>query len=431
MLTINRVAERRTERRTARRIRTALCAALPLALLPLLAGCQDPVGTQDAPPGIQRMLDRRAAAVRDRDATAFLASVDPHAAAYRDRQRAVFAHLAQVPLGAWSYELVKTDAFGLPAVVGAEGRRVAAEVRLRYRLSGYDDAPVTSVQYLTLTDRGGRWLISSDSDGAGSGRRSARQLWDQGPVQVVKGRHSLVLGVRRGTAALRELADRTDDAVPAVGAAWTGKWAGRVVVEAPQSLDGMAELLNADDPSGYRGIAAVTTGESGPAPAAPADRVVVNPEAYGELSAAGRQTVLTHEATHVATRTATTSATPLWLSEGFADWAAYRGGSHPAAATAPELAHAVAKGAPPSRLPADGDFRFSRGARELARAYEGGWLACRMIADDWGEQRLGAFYRAAGRGGTESAGRAMRDQLGVSPAEFTRRWQAYVVRQLR
>ncbi|MEV5598847.1 hypothetical protein [Streptomyces sp. NPDC052496] len=424
------MAGRQVQRRTARRIRTALCAALPLALLPLLTGCQDPAGAADAPPGIQRMLDRRAAAVRDRDAGAFLASVDPRAAGYRAQQRAVFANLAQVPLAAWSYELVRTDAFGLPPVAGADGRRVAAEVRLRYRLTGYDTGPVTSVQYLTFTDRGGRWLISSDSDGAGSGRRSARQLWDQGPVQVVKGRHSLVLGVRRGTAALRELADRTDEAVPAVGQAWPGKWAGRVVVEAPQSLDRMAELLNATDPAGYRGIAAVTTGETGSAPAAPADRVVVNPEAYGELSTAGRQIVLTHETTHVATRTATTSTTPLWLSEGFADWAAYRGGGRPAPATAPELAHAVAKGTPPSRLPADGDFRFSRSARQLARAYESGWLACRMIADHWGERKLGAFYRAAGRGGGQSAGRAMRDHLGLSPAEFSRRWQSYVVKQL-
>ncbi|MEN2418669.1 hypothetical protein AABB02_11220 [Streptomyces rimosus] len=424
------MAGHQVRRRTVRGIRAALCAALPLVLLALLTGCDDPAGAQAAPPGIQRMLDQRAAAVRNRDSGAFLASVDPRAAAYGSEQRRMFANLARVPLAAWSYELVRTDAFGLPAVVGADGRRVAAEVRLRYRLTGYDTAPVTAVQYLTLTDRGGRWRISSDSDGATSGRRSARQLWDQGPVEVVRGRHSLVLGVGRGTAALRELAERTDAAVPAVGKAWAGEWAGRVVVEAPQSLERMAELLNATDPAGYRGIAAVTTGESGPAPAAPADRVVVNPEAYGELSAAGRQVVLTHEATHVATRTVTTSDTPMWLSEGFADWAAYRGGGRPAATTAPELAHAVAKGAPPSRLPADGDFRFSRSARQLARAYEGGWLACRMIADRWGEQKLGAFYRAAGHGGTESAGRAMRDQLGVGPAEFTRRWRAYVAEQL-
>lgn len=376
------------------------------------------------------MLDQRAAAVRDRDAGAFLASVDPRSAAYRTRQRELFANLGHVPLASWAYELVKTEAFGLPAVAGADGRRVAAEVRLRYRLAGYDTAPVTAVQYLTLTDRGGRWRIVSDTDGAAEGRRSARQLWDQGPVQVVRGRYSLVLGVGRGTAALRELAERTDAAVPAVGKAWPGKWAGRVVVEAPQSLDRMAELLDATDSSGYRGIAAVTTGEAGTAPAAPADRVIVNPEAYGELSGTGRQIVLTHEATHVATRTVTTATTPLWLSEGFADWVAYRGSGRPPAATAPELARAVAKGSPPPRLPADGDFRFSRSAEQLARAYEGGWLACRMIADNWGEKKLGAFYRAAGRGGEESAGRAMKDQLGVGPTEFTRRWRSYVSGQL-
>lgn len=458
-------------RRRPSRAGAAGCAALLLALLAPLAGC-GPAGAPPAParfPDVQRMLDTRARAVERQDAAGFLASVDPRATGYRDRQRAMFAHLKGVPLADWHYDLDSTDAFPLPA--DGDRTRLAAKVRLRYRLKGFDTAPVHAVQYLTLTEREGRWLISSDTDGAAAGRSGTRQLWDQGPVKLVRGRYSLVLGGGARRARLKDLAHRVDRAVPAVSAAWKGKWSQKVVVEAPESVEGMAQLMGSDDPSGYAGIAAVTTGEAGVSTTAPADRVIINPDAYEELNDLGRRVVLTHETAHVATRTATTPATPLWLSEGFADWAAYRGIRRKAALTAPELTHAVAAGKLPARLPTDEDFGFKAGADRLAKAYEGSWLACRMIAEKWGEAKLLAFYRAAGRSAAQvsagSAGapieaassataassrsrpatpaarpgerpkaraertdHAMRSQLGVSMAEFTRQWRAFVRKQL-
>ncbi|MER6053268.1 hypothetical protein ABT168_38515 [Streptomyces sp. NPDC001793] len=456
-------ARRKGPRRAAR---AAGCAAPLLALLVQLTGCAPTDGPGDQYPGAQRMLDARAEAVRRHDAAAFLASVDPRATAFRGRQRAVFDHLAAVPLADWRYDLVSTGAFPLPL---GDGRRLAAQVRLRYRLKGFDTAPVTSVQYLTLTERGGRWLVSSDSDGAGDGKGGSRQLWDQGPVRVVRGRYSLVLGGAADLSRLRDLASRVDAAVPAVSAAWKGAWARKVVVEAPDSVERMAQLMGGDDPSGYAGIAAVTTGEAGSSAAAPADRVIVNPDAYEELNDLGRSVVLTHETTHVATRALTTSATPLWLSEGFADWVAYRRVNRRPAVTAPELSRAVAAGREPASLPGDADFGFRAGADRLAKAYEGGWLACRLIAEKWGEDRLIAFYRDTGRRGLHDAAagtatgpmeartvaptvragsaasavdggsrsgrsglveRAMREQLGVGLTEFTAMWRAYVRREL-
>ncbi|MEU8685245.1 hypothetical protein [Streptomyces sp. NPDC048611] len=455
-------------RRRPSRAATAGCGALLLALLAPLAGCGPAAGPPATArfPDVQRMLDTRAKAVERGDAAGFLASVDPRALGYRERQRAMFAHLKGVPLTDWHYDLASTDAFPLPA--DGDRTRLAAKVRLRYRLKGFDSAPVHAVQYLTLTERDGRWLVSSDTDGAAAGRSGTRQLWDQGPVRLVRGRYSLVLGGTAQRARLKDLAHRVDQAVPAVSAAWKGTWSRKVVVEAPDSVEGMAQLMGSDDPSGYAGIAAVTTGEAGVSTTAPADRVIINPDAYEELNDLGRRVVLTHETAHVATRTATTPATPLWLSEGFADWAAYRGIRRKAALTAPELTRAVAAGKLPARLPTDEDFGFKAGADRLAKAYEGSWLACRMIAGKWGEAKLLAFYRAAGKGalrvpaGHEGApmevataapagprpatpaartgerpkvradrtDHAMRTQLGVSMREFTRLWRAYVRKQL-
>jgi hypothetical protein len=193
----------------------------------------------------------------------------------------------------------------------------------------------------------------------------------------------------------------------------------------------MAALLGSHA-SDYRGIAAVTTGEAGGAGRAPADRVVVNPDAYNLLSPLGRQVVLTHETTHVATRAHTDAATPLWLSEGYADWVGYRDSGRTPDQAAPELRQAVLAGQVPTALPGDEDFGFARDASRLAQAYEGGWLACRMIAAHWGEQRLDDFYRAVGAhdrraGAVEDA---LEDVLGTTRTRFTEQWREYLRAQL-
>ncbi|MEC4019314.1 hypothetical protein [Streptomyces sp. H27-D2] len=426
----------------------ALWAALSASLL-ALAGCGGGAEPQPDTRGIQRMLDRKATAVLDRDADGFLAAVQPGATGYRAQQRRMFDNLADVPLGSWRYKLVGTGGFEPSA---GPGRRIAAKVELRYRIAGYDTAPVTALRYLTLTERDGRWYTASDAaaegasvgggaesaDGGEPGHSGARgwkqasqQLWDQGRIEVVRGRRSLVLGVGQDRATLRDLAADADRAAPAVSRAWGGEWAGRVVVEAPGSLQDMAALLGAPA-AGYRGIAAVTTGAVGGAGAAPADRVIVNPEAYRVLGEQGQQVVLTHETTHVATRAATSPATPLWLSEGFADWVGYQGTGRTPRDAAPELTAAVGRGELPSRLPSDADFGFDGDADRLARAYEQGWLACRMIAERWGADRLVDFYRAVGEGKQRDGAMesALRTELDIGPDEFAAAWRGYLRERL-
>jgi hypothetical protein len=402
-----------------------VAVAVLLALLAPLAGCGRGGGGPSPSPtdgALRQLLDRHAAAVVHHDRAAFLAGIDPQAQRYRARQEQVFANLAQVPLAAWSYTVVRTGAFPLPPA--ADGvRQAAAEVRVGYRLSGYDSRPVLSTAYLTLTRRAGRWYLAGDDDGASSGHRTGVQLWDQGRVRVVRGASSLVLGLAPDSA-LRLYAADADRAVPEVTRAWGSGWPRRIVVEAPATLAQMAALLDVSAPA-YQGIAAVTTGELG-AGAAPADRVIVNPQAFGLLSAFGKQVVLTHESTHVATRQSTDGNTPLWLSEGTADWVAYRDTGRTALEIAPELAGEVRAGKVPAALPTTADFRA--GSAGLAQAYEGAWLACRLIADQWSPQTLTAFYRAVARGGTLDA--HLRGTLGLSTAQFTARWQAYLRKEL-
>ncbi|MFF9491090.1 hypothetical protein [Streptomyces flaveolus] len=391
-----------------RRVSGSSVVALCLLLVSLVAcggrTTADPVRTE-----VQRVLDRRAAAVLAHDRTAWALTGSGTG----------FGNLSAVPLAAWSYRVT-----GLHRT----GDTATADVDLSYRVEGYDRGALTTARTVRLSrEEDGRWSVDSDRPA----KQSGQQPWDQGPVRVVRGEHSLVLGVGQSTGSLRGYAELADRAVPAVSDAWDGDWARRIVVVVPESLEGMAGLLGSPA-SSYRGIAAVTTGETGGREQAPADRIIVNPDAYGLLGSLGKQVVLTHETTHVATRVHTTAATPLWLSEGYADWVGYRADGREPSQAAAELARAVSEGRVPGGLPTDEDFGFTGEADELARAYEGGWLACRMIADQWGEDRLDAFYRAVGAhdGRAGAVEDALRDVLGTTQDAFTARWREYLREQL-
>ncbi|WP_369143799.1 hypothetical protein [Streptomyces sp. R44] len=391
-------------------------AAGLLAAVLALGGCSAPAPVGPASGEIQSLLDRHARALLDRDEAGYLAALDP---ALVPAARTEFDRLAKVPLGGWTYRVTDVDRAG-------EGR-VTARAELGYRIKGYDSGPATTERVLDLAERDGRWYVTGDRAAEGA----PQQLWQQGEVTSVTGRRSLVLGVGQSQERLREIAAAADRAVPAVGDAWHGNWAGRVVVLVPGSIEAMGRLLGGPAAS-YRGIAAVTTGRTGGGPHAPADRVIVNPDAYAVLGAFGRQLVLTHETTHVATRVQTTKATPVWLSEGFADWVAYRGTERTAAQAAPELRRAVLAGDLPAELPVDEAFSFGGDAEALAQAYEGGWLACELIAGRWGEEKLTDFYRAVGAhpGRDGAVEKALRDVLDTTPEEFTADWRAYLGERL-
>ncbi|MFD8915477.1 hypothetical protein [Streptomyces sp. NPDC059575] len=389
--------------------RARVWSVMAVALCLPLAGCATPAPGDTVKAQVQRLLDRRATALLGHDEHGWAAT----------GTRTAYPRLRALPLASWTYKVT---------AVRRTGTGAAADAELRYRIAGYDTAPAVTRRTLTLGRAAdGGWYVTADAPA----RSAGRQLWDEGTVTAVRGAHSLVLGTGASAAELRGYARLADRAVPAVTGAWGTGWARRVVVVVPPTLDGMAALLGSPA-SEYRGIAAVTTAETGTAEDTPADRVIVNPEAYGALGDLGKQVVLTHETTHVATRAATTPATPLWLSEGCADWTGYLGTGRTPAEIAPELARAVREGHTPDALPADRDFGFTSDPTRLAQSYEAGWLACRMIADRWGEPRLRAFYRAVGAHGRRAGAveEALKRVLGTTPAEFTAQWQRYTRDQL-
>ncbi|MFH8396396.1 hypothetical protein ACH4E9_03090 [Streptomyces anulatus] len=398
-------------------------AGLLLAALLTASACTAPADPDTflTTGALDATLERRAAAVLAHDPAGYLDGLAPDAAKLRAAQRTELDRLADVPLKSWTYDVKD--------ITEQDGQWATADVELRYRIAGYDTAPVATRRVLELMRDGERWYITEDRPAKGA----SGQLWQQGDVEVVEGEHSIVLGVGRSENELRQVADTVDLAVPAVSDAWPRPWNRRVVVLVPDSVEDMAGLLGSPEAS-YRGIAAVTTGEVGGTGKRPAiaDRVIVNPQAYATLGSFGQRIVLTHETTHVATRTSTSTATPVWLSEGFADWTAYRGEDRAADTIAPELAEAVRSGETPAGLPADPDFGFDGDPAKLAAAYEGGWLACELIAERWGKEKLIAFYETVGAhsGRDGAVEQALDAVLDTTSEQFTADWRDYLATRL-
>ena len=383
---------------------------------------------------VAQLLRERSRAVLGRDRRAFLATVDPAAPELLQRQAALFDALAAVPLSTWEYVLGGTSSPPDARLDRRYGRGAwwAPEVALRYAVEDFDERPVTVDHHLTFVLRGGRWLLAADDDFALQGRATPRAIWDRGPVVAVRDEHVLVLGHPAQSALLRQVAALTTTAVPRVTAAW-GSWRERVVVLVPDDTEELAGLLGSS--SDLSRIAAVATAElrGGQGEYDPAgDRVLVNPETFAGLGAVGRQVVLTHEVTHVATRRASGPAVPGWLAEGFADLVAYTGVDLPVSVTAADLATEVRAGRLPAALPVDADFEG--GSPRLSQAYQGSWLAVRLLDERHGRPALLRFYRAVGaRRGVPPATAvedALRAELGTTTAALTVDWRADLQRRL-
>jgi hypothetical protein len=376
---------------------------------------------------VRATLDRRATAFVRRDRAGWLAGVDPAAAAFRARQAALFANIAAVPLGSWRYTVEPGDEAGRTEPGGAWTVRVT----LHYALRDVDPAPTTRPLVLTFRARGERWLVTGDDRTAPDGEtRSWRGPWDQGPLVVRRGSASLVMAHPANARRLAAVAAVVDAAVPRVRAVVGAGTPRRVAVIVPDDQKEMATLVG--EKLVLSTIAAVAVADSvDPSQGrARGQRVVINPSNIDRIGALGRKVVLQHEVTHVATRGITGPGTPIWLTEGFADWVGYADSGLPARQVGDELTAALRRGWP-GKLPTVADFRGD--SPRLALAYEEAWSACRFLAQRIGPAGLLRFYRAVGTAADPAAAvdAQLRRTAGMSLAQFTARWRASVRAEFR
>ena len=122
---------------------------------------------------------------------------------------------------------------------------------------------------------------------------------------------------------------------------------------------------------------------------------------------------------HIATRSPDSPA-PTWAEEGLAEWVSIQAHPGQRSEAADEVLARVRDDGAPSSFPSDRQFQV--GARDLQRAYAEAWLACRFIADQYSQARLGRFYAELARG--SSVDEASRSTLQLSEAELTAGWRA-------
>ncbi|MBA3744703.1 hypothetical protein [Sporichthya sp.] len=373
------------------------------------------------------LLQRRASALVAKDRSEFLATVDPQDAELRQDQARWFDNLTEVPLAAWTYRMAPREDARLPAAAVAEAVTAGLDsfgsfVDVALRITGYDNADSTHDEVYVFTPREGRWYVSGRWVAPGRGNQ---QLWDVGKVNALRSDHALVLGLPEDDE-LEPIADEVDASVLRVDEVWGKAWPRKVLVLVTRTEDEMADLLGGKA-SAYAQLAAITRGELGVAEeTAAAERVVINPRAYADLSEVGKRVIMTHEVTHVAVRSATQEWTPMWLAEGFADYIGYQGSGLAVRFIAQELVEDLRGGMEITALPSDADFKTTNA--RLPQAYEMAWLACSMIAEEHGEAKLLAFVRQAGAPGGSAASveRAFAAVLGTTLAQFTADWREYL-----
>jgi hypothetical protein len=376
----------------------------------------------------QTLLSARAAALRARSKSAWMATLDAHGAAFRTRQSVEFDNLLKLPLSRFSYSAPQ-PAPGLTVTrvhtVGPDAW--AARVTGNYLLTGFDRGPLSFEATYTFVRRPGGWRIADDTDGV-----TPLQMWDLPGLRVIRGRSGIVVG-NAPESRMREYGRIADVAVGRVSGVWGKDWNSHVVIVTPSTNSEFARLLLRSSDKGLDQVAAITQGVIEPDRRAEGDRVVINPRAFTALQPLGRRVVITHELTHIAARSSTTSPTPIWLTEGMADYVGYSGLGLARARVASELLVLVRAGKGPKALPTDADFDPSKG--KIAPSYSASWLAVSRLVDLYGQARVVAFYRAVGStpaGGTDQptseavAAAAFPHAFGVTQTQFVDRWVLYL-----
>ena len=395
------------------------CSAAAVAPAPT------PPATRSAAPPSSRLglvratVDALLKAASTGDRARFDRLISDQDPAFPDRAQLLYDNLSTLPLTRLQMRMEPTE------FVLSDARRqllgASAWVQrgvVTWRLAG-DGAEVEHVVWLTFLEAAGEVKVAGTVDEPTGSVGEQKPSWWLGPlvareldgVTLLAGTgQSLDRWAKLAGAALVSVRQELPDGL---GTSWNR----RVVIEVPATERDFASVLGKPGGS-YASIAAVTHRAAG----GEAIRIVVNPKT-AQLTSGAAQSVLEHEMVHIATRSPDSPA-PTWAEEGLAEWVSIQAHPGQRSEAADEVLARVRDDGAPSSFPSDRQFQV--GARDLQRAYAEAWLACRFIADQYSQARLGRFYAELARG--SSVDEASRSTLQLSEAELTAGWRAYLVR---
>lgn len=298
-------------------------------------------------------------------------------------------------------------------------------------MADVDPEPSAHELWLTFVNRSGHVRLAADSDLVDAGGVSWHGPWDFGPIEVYRGRYSLVLAHPSHADVMPTLASAVDRSVPAVTKVWGTGWNQQIALVVPDSQAEMNQVLDSTLPLSR--IAATTYVDSVDAGTGRAIgvRVVVNPANIDRFDAVGLRIVIQHEVTLVATWASRSDSSPIWLTEGFAEYVANLDTGQSVTFAAGELTRDVRAGTIPAALPTAA--AFSSEQTRLPQVYEEAWLACRLIAEKAGQPGLVNLLRQVGAsdaGADRGVETALQSVLHMSTAQFTTAWQQYLKAKL-
>ena len=281
----------------------------------------------------QLILNRRAKAVVDGDETAFLQDLlpgDPKALAH---QKTLFRSLARLGLDTFVTDLVDGEHLSVPAATSRWGEHAwVLPAYTDYEFGYMAQGNNWYVEPFTFVPRDGRWWLASDQLGANQVRNTGDLVpWQLGETWVARGKRSIVIGNAADRSRLPGLARKVDASVATVGKTWKedryeGMDQRKVVVMASGSAKVLKALANEDGPPASA-VTLSTRADDGTGDLSEADspaptgiHIVLN----ASLKSARDTRTLTHEVTHALLVEREYRGTPTWVTEGVAEYTAYR-----------------------------------------------------------------------------------------------------------
>jgi hypothetical protein len=400
-----------------------------VAALVAVATIAAPASGQDRS-AIQDLLDRRAAAIRDRDRAAFAATILPGEIFFRARQLRMFDRMRNLEFA--SYRLVvRWDRWGDLASPSDRSRYGDADAVVipvteeRYRLAGYDRDEVVEELFYTFVERDGRWYIASDTDLDDLTLYSARHPWDFARLTQQRSGHFLLLepacaGCTRAPPAALVLAEV---ALARVKGYWSAPWRKRMPLVIPTSSADLKRMLQLTfDVEDFVAFAASTvdfddgidyTGH----------RIILNPDQFVGRPQESTLDILAHEILHIATRKSSGPFVPTWVEEGIAEYV-----RHEADPSTLAIVYGAGSG---QGLPEHFEFTTGSGY-DIYVNYQRAYSAVRYFIQRWGLKSFIRFYRRLGR--IEVApgladyhvDRALRASIDMGLNRFERAWASSI-----
>ncbi|GAA5154492.1 hypothetical protein GCM10023340_38130 [Nocardioides marinquilinus] len=306
---------------------------------------------------VERLLDRRAAAVLDGDRAAFLATVDRGNPALRREQRVLFENLRRLPVASLRYA-VSRDGYRPDEVAGDDPvlrPRVAEHLALR----GVWRRPVGNQLAMTFVRRDGTWRVGAEV--LDETFEPQERPWFGVPLDVAVDGSVVALTDRDGPLPASEVLDGVRTELASLGELLDER-GGRLLVDATSNgLPHGVREGSGDDAAAVSFDVYATDDLADSYTARAGAAIKLNPDLVDAI-VEDRYT-MRHELTHFLL--ATDTSAPYWATEGIAEYAAYH----------------------PNRL---ADFRFDEGVlAELDERPVGLTPAGR-----WGEEAAGDYLLA-------------------------------------